>query len=180
MHQPLEIILPEQKPALEWILGRAVPKMSPRTRHALLQSAFTRVLHDWSAGRYLVGTEWRFRLAPAGEIRRPLVPDIALIPHAGLRGLEGRDFDSPPYGPAIVVEILSPGDPPAHLAHKREVYFGCGTLLMLVVDPLERTVETFARDGTTQRFAQDDMLAADTFPDMRIALRPVFAAIDLP
>jgi Uma2 family endonuclease len=178
MPQPLEVILPEQKPALEWIMGRAVPKMSPRTRHAILQHSFAAALDAWSGGRHIVGTEWRFRLAPAGEIRRPLVPDIALIPRDGLRGLEDRDFDSPPYGPAIVVEILSPGDPPAHLAHKRDVYFACGTLLMLVVDPLARTVEAFEHDGTMRRFGQDATLVSDVFPDMHIALRPAFAAID--
>jgi Uma2 family endonuclease len=178
MPQPLEIILPDQNPALEWIMGRAVPKMSPRTRHAALQVAFARALGDWSAGRHIVGTEWRFRLAPAGEIRRPLVPDIALIPRDGLRGLEDRDFDSPPYGPSIVVEILSPGDPPANLAHKRDVYFACGTLLMLVVDPLERRVDAFEYDGATRPFGQDDTLTSNAFPDMRIALRAVFAAID--
>ncbi len=178
MHQPLEIILPEQKPALEWIMGRAVAKMSPLTRHAVMQGAFAMALHRWSAGRYLVGTEWRFRLAPAGEIRRPLVPDIALIPRDGLRGLEGRDFDSPPYGPLIVVEILSPGDQTAHLAHKRDVYFACGTLLMLVVDPLARTVEAFGHTGEFNRFEHDDTLTAADFPDMQIALRPLFAAID--
>ncbi len=178
MPQPLEVILPEQKPALEWILGRAVPKMSPGTRHAVLQAAMGGVLAQWSSGRYIVGVEWRFRLAPAGEIRRPLVPDIALIPRDGLRGLADRDFDFPPYGPLIVSEILSAGEPPEHLAHKRNVYFACGTLLMLVVDPFARSVDAFEHDGTVRRFGQDDTLKSDVFPDLHIALRPVFAAID--
>ncbi len=39
MSASLEIILPERKPALEWIMGRAVAKMSPGTRHSLLQAA---------------------------------------------------------------------------------------------------------------------------------------------
>jgi Uma2 family endonuclease len=178
MDQLLEIILPDRKPALEWIAGRAVAKVSPRIRHAVLQGMFFNAFHAWSDGRCVVGTEWRFRLAPAGEIRRPLVPDVAVIPRDGLRGLEDRDFDSPPYGPAIVVEILSPGDLPAHLAHKRKVYFACGTLLMLVVDPLERLVDAFESNGTMRRFDQDDTLISDAFPDMRIVLRPIFAAID--
>ena len=178
MHEPLEVILPEQKPALEWIMGRAVPKMSPRTRHAILQHAFAAALHAWSAGRYIVGTEWRFRLAPAGEIRRPLVSDIALIPRDGLRGLEDRDFDSPPYGPSVVVEILSPGEPPAHLVHKREVYFACGTLLVLEVDPIERIVDAFEFSGDSHRYGQDETLTSEVFLDLRIPLRPVFAAID--
>ena len=178
MHEPLEIILPERKPALEWVMGRAVPKISPRTRHAALQFAFATALDAWSGGRHIVGTEWRFRLAPAGEIRRPLVADIALIPRDGLRGLKDRDFDSPPYGPSIAVEILSPGDPPAHLSHKRTVYFACGTLLVLEVDPIGRTVEAFEFSGHSHRYGQDDILMSEVFLDLRIPLRPVFAAID--
>jgi Uma2 family endonuclease len=180
MHEPLEVILPEAKPAYEWILGRAVQKVSPRTRHALLQYAVAEALERWSGRRYLVGTEWRFRLAPPGEIRRPLVPDVAVIPRDGLRGLVDRDFDSPPYGPTIAVEILSPGERRDFLEHKRAVYFACGTLLVLVVDPLERTVTAYHQDGAERAFSQDDTLVSDAFPDMAIALRPVFAAIDLP
>jgi Uma2 family endonuclease len=178
MDQTLEIILPEQKPALEWIDGKAVAKMSPRSRHAILQGKLFSALDAWSGDRYIVGTEWRFRLAPSGEIRRPLVPDVAVIPGDGLHNLVGRDFDSPPFGPLIVVEILSPGDNLAHLAHKRKVYFACGTLLMLVVDPLKRTVEAFDHAGTVRRFEQNDTLTTDAFPDMKIALRPIFAKID--
>jgi Uma2 family endonuclease len=178
LDQALEIILPEQKPALEWIRGRAVAKVSPRLRHAVLQGMFFNALHAWSTGRHIVGTEWRFRLAPPGEIRRPLVPDVAVISRDAVRNLADRDFDSPPFGPLIVVEILSPGDPPSHIAHKREVYFACGTSLMLVVDPFGRTVDAFEPAGTFKRFLQDDTLTAEAFPDMRIALRPLFAAID--
>jgi Uma2 family endonuclease len=179
MQNPLEIILPEEKPALEWILGRAVPKMSPRTRHSLLQRALSGALYDWSAGRYLVGTEWRFRLAPAGEIRRPLVPDIAVVPRDGLRGLEGRDFDSPPFGPLIAVEILSPGERPDYIAHKREVYFACGTLLMLIVDPLAQTVEAWEHTGAISRFERADTLTSAAIPDLRIALPTLFAELDI-
>jgi Uma2 family endonuclease len=180
MREPLEIILPEQKPALEWIMGRAVVKVSPGTRHALLQSAFAKMLDEWSAGRYLVGTEWRFRLAPADEIRRPLVPDIAVVPRDALRGLEGRDVEGPPFGPLIVVEVLSPRDRHDHLAHKREVYFACGTLLMLVVDPLRRTVDAFEHTGDLRRFHSGETLTSASFPDMQIGLRPIFARIEFP
>ncbi len=178
MREPLEIILPDQKPALEWIMGRAVAKMSPGTRHSLLQGAFYQALDAWSAGRHLVGTEWRFRLAPADEIRRPLVPDVAVIPRDALRGLEGRDLEGPPFGPLIVVEVLSPRDRPDHIEHKRNVYFACGTLLLLVVDPLARTVGAFEHTGAVQRFHAAQTLISASFPDMQIALGPLFAKID--
>ena len=32
-----EITLPETKPAMEWVNGRAVQKVSPTRKHALLQ-----------------------------------------------------------------------------------------------------------------------------------------------
>ena len=33
-----DIVLPEVKPALEWIGGRAVQKVSPQRKHALAQT----------------------------------------------------------------------------------------------------------------------------------------------
>ena len=35
-----EIALPETKPALEWVNGRVLQKMSPRREHALAQGRF--------------------------------------------------------------------------------------------------------------------------------------------
>ncbi len=126
----------------------------------------------------MVGPEWRFRLAPAADVRRPLVPDVAVVPRDGLRGLEGRDLEGPPFGPLVVVEILSPEDLPAHLAHKRDVYFACGTLTMIVVDPHERIVDVYEHTGSVRRFTPDATLTSESFPEMQIALRPMFDAIN--
>jgi Uma2 family endonuclease len=70
------------------------------------------------------------------------------------------------FGPLIVVEILLPGDKPAHVEHKRELYFACGTLLMIVVDSRKRTVETSEHTGTTAHFDQDDILTSDAIRDL--------------
>ncbi len=68
----------------------------------------------------------------------------------------------------------------AHLAHKREVYFACGTLLMIVIDPRKRTLTVYEPDGSSRTLTEDDTLASDAFPDMHIALRPIFTTIDFP
>jgi hypothetical protein len=72
-----EIVLPETEPETEWILGRAVQKVSPFRTHARLQLTLGAALLAWAEGRGEVGSEWRFRVAPPGEVRRPLVPDVA-------------------------------------------------------------------------------------------------------
>ncbi len=82
MREPMsihEIVLPITKPETEWILGRAVRKVSPRRTHALLQGEFSEHLAQWAKGRGDVGTQWRFRIAPPGEVRRPVVPDVAYV-----------------------------------------------------------------------------------------------------
>ena len=79
-----EIVLAETKPETEWILGRPVRKVSPVRTHGILQRTIATAVAAWAADRGDVGTEWRFRPAPAGEIRRPLVPDVAYVSDARL------------------------------------------------------------------------------------------------
>jgi hypothetical protein len=67
--EPDEIVLPERKPALEWIGGRAVQKVSPQYTHAALQARVLGMLGTWAEGTGRVGPEWRFRLAPRGDER---------------------------------------------------------------------------------------------------------------
>jgi hypothetical protein len=74
-----EIVLPETKPETEWILDRAVQKSMPSTDHSILQGAFLRALYAWGADLGIVGPEWRFRAEPVGEVRRPIMPDVAFF-----------------------------------------------------------------------------------------------------
>ena len=136
-----EIVLPETKPETEWVRGRALQKVSPKLDHSLLQGALTSAFRQWAAGRGKAGPEWRFRVAPPGEVRRPLVPDVAYISRERLRNLTGEDLQSPPLAPDVAVEILSPGDRRADLDDKVAVYLAAGTSLVIVVDPKKRVVE---------------------------------------
>ncbi len=44
----VEIVLPEEKPAWEWVLGRALQKMSPKRRHARLQGQLMVLFEQWN------------------------------------------------------------------------------------------------------------------------------------
>ncbi len=140
-----EIVLPETKPETEWVLGRALQKVSPQRTHSRLQGAMTTRLDRWATGRGEVGPEWRFRVAPPGEVRRPLVPDVAYVSNERLRPLEGAELEVPPLAPDVAVEILSPDDRRADVDEKIDVYLRAGSSLVIVVDPINRAVELHDR-----------------------------------
>jgi Uma2 family endonuclease len=174
-----EIILREAKPAFEWILGRAMRKMSPRTRHSLVQGRLAGWLLAWAGERGLVGTEWRCRLAPWGEIRRPLVPDVAYLSNERFATLTTElDREEPPFAQDIVVEVLSPGDRMVNVMHKRDVYLATGARLVMLVDPRARNITSFDDAGGERCFECGETFTADAFPGLAIALDDLFARLD--
>jgi len=174
-----EIVLPETKPETEWILGRAVQKVSPRRTHARLQTALGAALAAWAEKRGEVGSEWRFRIAPPGEIRRPLVPDVSYVSDERLRDLDDEECEVPPFAPDVAIEILSPGDRSRYVEHKIGVYLAGGASLVAVVDPEQRRVSLHDRDGV-RVLKEDDVLTHPVLPGFSLALRPLFALAERP
>jgi Uma2 family endonuclease len=172
-----EIVLPDTKPETEWILGRAVRKVSPFRTHGMLQGAIYAALAAWADGRGDVGTEWRFRPAPAGEIRRPLVPDVSYVSDARLAGLEGRELEAPGFSPDVAVEILSPDDRARNLEHKIAVYLATGSSLVIVVDPRDRSVRLHDARGV-RLLRGDDAIEHPALPSFSLALPALFARLD--
>jgi Uma2 family endonuclease len=173
-----EIVLPETKPALEWVNGRVLQKMSPQRRHALAQAQFCSALSAWSfeKGSGMVGTEWEFRVQPPGEVRRPLVPDVAYLSYARVPYEDEAAADIPRVAPNAVVEILSPGDQRKDIDDKVRVYFACGTSVIFLVDTRHETV--VARDLQEERiFKRGDLVCHASLPDFAM---PVAALFDRP
>jgi Uma2 family endonuclease len=180
MREPMsihEIVLPQTQPESEWILGRAVRKVSPFRTHALLQQTVSGALAAWARDRGDVGSEWRFRPAPAGEIRRPLVPDVAYVSDARLAGLEDHDLEAPPFSPDVAVEILSPDDRARDLEHKIAVYLATGAALVIVVDPLDRSVRLHDARGV-RLMSGGDVIAHPAVPGFSLALAALFAPLE--
>jgi Uma2 family endonuclease len=144
-----EIFLPETEPETEWVRGRALQKVSPERDHSRLHGAMTAALRQWAVGRGEASPEWRFRIAPPGEVRRPLVPDVAYISRDRLRALSAEDVQSPPLAPDVAIEILSPGDRRVDVDDKIAVYLRAGSSLVMVVDPNRRVVELHDAAGVT-------------------------------
>ncbi len=174
-----EIVLPETKPETEWVRGRPLQKVSPQRTHSWLQRALTIELSRWATGHGQVGPEWRFRVAPPGEIRRPLVPDVAYVSNERLRPLSDADFECPPLAPDVAVEILSPDDRRADVDDKTGAYLRAGSSLVMVVDPQQRTVELHDRSSVV-RLTEDDAIEHTALPGFLYSVRALFAVLARP
>ena len=170
---PREIILPETEPALEWIMGHAVQKVSPQRRHALLQGELSRRFAAWARGRGEVGTEWRFRIAPPGEELRPLVPDVAYLSYARMGDATDDELEAPIVPPNVAIEVRSPEDRQALIDHKIGVYLAAGTDLFIVVDPKERTVLAHESSGV-RTYRPGDVFTHPVLPDFVLAIAELF------
>jgi Uma2 family endonuclease len=174
-----EIVLPVTKPETEWILGRAVRKVSPFRTHARLQCEFGITLAAWAESRGEVGLQWRFRIAPPGEIRRPLAPDVSYVSNERLRDLEGHDLEAPPFAPDVAVEILSPGWRRSHVEHKIGVCLAGGSALVIVVDPSAREARLYDASGERLVRANEE-IEHPALPGFSLGLPALFAALERP
>jgi len=170
-----EIVLPETKPEMEWVRGRALQKVSPTYPHGCLQRLFAAALGDWADGDELgrVATEWRFRITPPGGITRPLVPDVAYLSYADLPADAPReDVALPRMAPTFAIEILSPDDRAADVEDKIIIYLSGGCSAVLVVDPETETGTTHDADGPPRTTATT--FTHPALPGLQIDLRPLF------
>jgi Uma2 family endonuclease len=176
MQEAPELGIPEVKPAIESIRGAWEQKMSPRRRHSLLQGRMWGLLQQAFGNSGEIGTEWRFYLLPPGEAPSSLVPDVAYVSYDRMPESFGELREKPTIAPDIAVEILSPGDRMNTLGAKIHLYLANGTRLVIVVDPIDRTV-TFHEAHDT-RVAQGQSIAVpDAYPDLQIDLGALFAKL---
>jgi len=171
----LEITLPEAKPAYEWVNGRALQKVSPKRKHAMAQTAFVVALDRWAraTGAGVAGTEWRFRIAPPGEVRRPLVPDVAFLSYKRLPYREMKVTDEPRVAPDVVVEVKSPGERRSDIQEKVRVYLAAGTHVVFLVDPSSRVVTVCDARGE-QHLDDKAVITHAALPGFRLPVKKLF------
>ena len=168
--------MPEDKPAYEWVNGRALQKVRPKRKHSLAQTRFAIALERWAhrGGLGSVGTEWRFRVQPPGEQRRPLMPDVAFLSYDRLSFEAQQTTDEPEVAPEAVVEILSPDDRPADVEEKVRVYLAAGTSVVFLADTDRRQVTV--RDAAGSRSIEKGVLEHIALSGFRRPIARLFSA----
>jgi Uma2 family endonuclease len=172
-----EIVLPETKPETEWVRGRALGKVSPTYSHARLQMLIGMVLTEWAdAGDFgRVGSEWRFRITPPGEMTRPLVPDVAYLSYVTVRRDAPSDaVEVPSAAPTLAVEILSPDDRARDVDDKIRTYLAAGTAVVILVEPLAACIDVHDRAGR-QTYASGGVFRHDSLPGFSLDVGALFA-----
>ena len=175
-----EIVLPETKPETEWIDGLPVQKVSPTYDHALVQRRIGAWLGSWvdETGRGRVGTEWRFRVGPPGEVVRPLVPDVSYLSYDALP--KGAPYDAlavPLAAPTVAFEILSPDDRKRNVTSKIRTLLAAGASAVFVVDPQQETVMIYDAAGSVM-YRPPESVGHSSMPGFTLKLDRLFADMD--
>lgn len=170
-----EIVLPQTKPQSEWVRGRPVQKVSGTYEHAALQAELAAVLRPWArAGRGRLGTEWRFRVSVAGELARPLVPDLAFRSYAALPAdAPAQDVAVPRGAPTVAFEILVKHELRADVDDKIRTYLRSGSDAVVVVDPATETIAVHDAEGV-RTWRPGEILRHAALPGLALDVGPLF------
>lgn len=174
----MDAILDGDAPRIEYLNGRAYAKVSPRTRHAIVQGALDRILHRCGEGTGIAGPE--LRCYPGGLPKRhtSFVPDVAFVSFERLADLpSAEEREKPPFSPDVAVEIRSPSDDLRFLAEKISLYLATGSVLVLDVDPNRRTVHAYASDGV-RHFAAGERFMHPAAAWLELDVNEVFRDLD--
>jgi Uma2 family endonuclease len=172
---PREIVLPQTRPQSEWVRGRPVQKVNGTYEHAALQAELAVVLRPWARGRHgRLATEWRFRVTPAGELTRPLVPDLAFRSYDALpRDAAPQAVTVPLGSPTVAFEILAKHELRADVDDKVRTYLRTGTDAVVIVDPENDTIAVHDRDGT-RVWSRGETMAHPALPDFTLDVAGLF------
>lgn len=160
-------------PEIEYLDGHPYSKVSPKRTHALVQAALLRVLGDCAHGRGEVGPEWRFDLGAVDITYTEFVPDIAFVSYGRMDALNDEDAEEPPFAPDIAIEIRSPSNRAAYIARKMARYLKCGAILVLDVDPANRTIVAHSNGGA-RTFLEHDRFEHDAAPWFTFDIASIF------
>jgi Uma2 family endonuclease len=89
------------------------------------------------------------------------------------------ELETPLLAPNAAVEVRSPDDRQAHIDHKIAVYLAAGTDVVILVDPLARTIDAVDRNGCS-RFTEGDAFAHALLPGLTFDVAGAFAVLDRP
>lgn len=163
----------------EYLDGKAHPKVSPQSPHAVVQLALASMIRD-AAGREFgqTGTEWDIYLLDR-EKKTKFIPDVSFWSYDRLRAMTEEERKAPSCAPDLAVEVWSPGDERWYLEKKIELYLSHGSRLVLDVDTTKRTIRVYDCDGSTL-LIEGDRFEHAALPWLAFDVSDVFADLDIP
>lgn len=158
----------------ELIMGELVEMPPPGQYHAEIGS-----IVDGSLGPYVRGARIGKALTEYGCILS-FGPDTVRAPDLSFISRERLDAVGETHGywrgaPDLAIEIISPSDRYTDVADKVQEWLDAGALMVVVINPRNRTVEVHRSNGDVEILAEGDTLnGAEVVPGWRIAVAEIF------
>ena len=159
------LMLPEEKPYLEYIDGVVLQKPMPNEQHGELAFELSIHLGAWmKVHKGRAGVEVRARL---GELPNFRLPDISYWKPGIARGNEAP--------PTLAVEVRSKDQTLAELRRKCDFLRSTGVEACWLIDPVARSAELF--EGRRNGVAVE-VLRAECLPGFELPLAQLFEVLD--
>ncbi len=165
--------LPEAKPALEYLRGKVVQKVSPKTTHSVLQMQLGSYVLTYARPRKLGQPYTELRCTFGGE---SIVPDLCFFVRGRIsRDEHGRLVDDVLLPPDLAIEILSPGQTLKDLGTKLSRCVSHGVRLGWLIQPRRSRAFVFRPDRPVETLDIGGVLQGeDVLPGFALPLSEMF------
>ena len=168
------LLLPETKPASEFIDGQIIQKPMPQGKHSLIQSELVANINEAFKPQRLVRAFTELRCSFGG---RSIIPDLVVMTKDRIPRDENSDVANVfLIAPDWTIEILSPDQSSAKVTKNILHCLQHGTQMGWLIDPADRSVFVYAPDQVTQVFDESiDLLPVPEFAqDFKLTLGDLF------
>jgi Uma2 family endonuclease len=145
----------------ELVDGRILPMSPTSPEHGRIEANLAAALHTIVRTKNLgIVMTGEVGIFTAGNPDRVRGADVAFISHAQYeRRTKARGFLD--VAPELVAEILSPEHRHIDMNQKVQEYLAIGVRIVLVVDPVARTITAHRRNGLAQSYGVNDAVPCD-------------------
>ena len=168
--------LPERKPALEFEEGRIIQKVSPKGKHARLETKLSELINRIVEPPKLAIAFSELRITFGG---RSYVPDVAVYRRERIpRDADGAVADDFFEPPDVAVEIVSPKPSVPALIRRCLWYLEHGVGAALLADPRDRSVLVVRPGGQVTALRGSDIIdLSEIVPRFQFKVDDFYAAL---
>ena len=170
------LLLPETKPASEYVDGHISQKAMPQGKHSTLQFEFPSVINRVGKPQKLAYAFPELRCTFGG---RSIVPDIAVFEWSRIPlNSQGEIENTFEIAPDWIIEILSPDQSSSRVIKKILFSLKNKTKLGWLIDPEEKLVLVFKRQQQPEAKENQDILPVlDVLSDLQLSADDLFGLL---
>jgi Uma2 family endonuclease len=171
------LLLPETKPASEYIDDRIVQKNMPKARHSRLQAKLTSAINEVTEPSRIA---YAFPELRCTFGNRSIVPDLAVLLWQKIEfDVNGEPVDNVVVAPDWTIEILSPEQSANRVTGNILYCLSNGCQLGWLVDPQDRSILIFRSQQQPELLTGASILPVLTAIDLSLTVEEVFSWLQM-